>query len=85
MWLRSIKEVLHLNDTIELEINYVQDKYKDKYQLLHLKAKNVFIMKSATTSIIKCTHRYNLYRLRDLMINSNIIGSECLQCSATEK
>ena len=53
--MRSIKEAFYLIDVIDSEIQYVQEKYKDKYELPNLEAQNVFIIKSVTISMIKCT------------------------------
>ena len=56
----------------------MQDKYRDKYEVFDLKARNAFTTKSATTSIIKYAYEYNWYQLKDTIVNSNMIGSECL-------
>ena len=41
-------------------------------------------MKKVTTSMIKCAYGYNYYRLRNTMINNDIVEAHCSRCNQVE-
>ena len=55
-----------------------------KLDFINLEARNAFPIKELILSVIKCTHRFNYYGVRDGMINNKIIGEECPRCSEVE-
>ena len=74
--LRSIKEAVWIIDTVKFEDEYMKMKYKTKYDLFDIEARNIFSNRSIIMAIIKCTYRYNPYGIRCLLINTQIIGNE---------
>ena len=59
-----------MSNTIASEINYAKGKYKDRYKVFNLETRKAFIMKSMSILIIKYAYDYNLYGLRETIINS---------------
>jgi len=51
-------------------------------QVFYLEVRNAFSNKSVRTSMIKCAHGYNPYRVRCKMINWQMIESEYPRYSA---
>ena len=64
--LRAIKEALKVNNIRNLGTEYEEAKYKDRYKLFELDARNVFIRKNISALTIKYIHRYNLKDLEIL-------------------
>ena len=81
---RSIQEVIQIIDTREVELKYVEKKFEYKKDFIDIEARNMFQTSKVMASIVKCTHRYNHYRLRDAMINNNIVDTYCLRCNQIE-
>ena len=55
-----------------------------KLDFINLEARNTFLIKEVTPSVIKCAHGFNHYELRDAMINNKMIGEEYPRCSEVE-
>ena len=79
-----VKEMVSKVDAREIEEAYVKEKIGYNAEYVDVEARNVFPMKKVTTSIIKYANRYNYYGLRDVIINKNMINSECPQYSLPE-
>ena len=67
---RAIKEVLRVSDTINSNLEYAQEKCKDRYELFDMEAKNSFATKSILILMIKYIYGYTQYSLRDAIINT---------------
>jgi hypothetical protein len=80
---RGIKETIRIVDSRKAEYEYTYRKFEDKVKLINLKARNLF-SKSATTSNIKCSIKFNHYSMRDILINSRQVDNSCLQCNDKE-
>jgi len=59
-------------------------KFPNNYDFIDGAARNAFSNKKVTSSMIACSHGYNHYGLREVLINKNNIGSKCPRCSETE-
>jgi len=77
----SIKEVVQKVDAIETEKEYIKEKIGYNAEYVDLEARNAFPINKVTSSIIKYASRYNQYRLRDKIMNNNMINSDCLRYS----
>ena len=64
------------------EEEYAKEKFKEKYNFVDVEARNAF--SNCTTSMIKCSYRYNHYSLRDALINDNMIEAICPRCYQIE-
>ena len=64
-----ISKIIQIEDMVKAEELHAKQKYGCWVDFIDLEAKNAFPKYKVTTLIIKCTYRYNHYRLRDYMIN----------------
>ena len=80
----SINEVVQIIDAEKSEMEYAMTKYKSKIDFIDLEARNIFLNRKIILSMIKYSHRYNHYGLRNALINNNIIGVKCSRCSKVE-
>jgi len=79
---RSTKEAIRVIDAKKKEEEYAKEKFKEKYDFVDVEARNIF--SNCTTSMIKCSNRYNHYGLRDALINDNMIEAICPRCCQIE-
>ena len=80
----SKKEVVRKVDIITIEKECAKEKISCNTECVDLEARTAFPMNRATTSTIKCTNVHNQHRLRDAMMNKNIINSKYPRCSLPE-
>ena len=64
---------MRIIDAKESENKYGKKKLEYKYEFVDTEARNTFKSKNVTLSMIKYAHGFNHFRLRDSMINNNII------------
>ena len=72
--------MFRVSDVINLERGYIQEKYKDRYKIFNLEARNMFTMKIWSILIIKCV----LYGVIGTMINFQLIRSKYPWCSIVQ-
>ena len=75
-----VKEAIRIVDAENSLIDY-KGKCKHNANLIDLEARRAFNSKEVTLSVVKCTHDFNHYCVRDTMINNNLIGNEYSRCS----
>ena len=80
----SVKEMIKIIDAKDSERKYAQKKYASKIDFIDLEARNLFLGKSATSSMIKYAYRLNHYSVRDKIINKKLVGSEYPRYSEVE-
>jgi len=81
---RAIQEMIRIIDAKEKEDEYAQKKYQHKYDFIDMDARNAFKAGEVSTSILKFTHGYNHYGVRNAMVNSNMIEETCPRCEEPE-
>ena len=81
---RAVKEVIRILDAREEENEYARRKYKHKFEFIDMEARNAFKTGDVTTAMIKFTHGFNHYRIRNSIINKEIVGDNYLRCSETQ-
>ena len=79
---RSINKVIRVVDARkEEEDQYIAKKFGHKSDFIDNEARNTFQMNKVTISIIKCACGHNHYRLRNAMINNDIVEAHCSRCN----
>ena len=81
---RSIKEIIRTTDGRRSELKYIKREFGSNADFIDSYARNAFMSKQVTSSIIKCANAYNHYGVRNEIINKRMIGSECPRCSSSE-
>ena len=56
--------MVRIADAVKSEDQYAKMKYKTKYDLFDIEARNMFSNRSITTVMIKCAYGYNPYGIR---------------------
>ena len=51
---------------------YAKSKLEHKYDFVDVEARNMFLSKKVTPSMIKCAHGHNHCGLRDALINNDM-------------
>jgi hypothetical protein len=81
---RNIQEILRIIDSRQYERKHGQHKLGYKYNFVDIEARNVFKMSDVTPSMIKCSHGFNHYGLRDSLINKEMTEEYCPRCDMVE-
>ena len=81
---RSIHEMVRIIDSKKSEQRHGKDKLGCEHDFVDQEARNVFKMKDATPSMLKCTHGFNHYGLRDSMFNDYMVECYCPRCECVE-
>ena len=68
-----MKELIRINDSIEKEYEYANQLFPTTIQLLDLNARNYF-NKGTFQSMIKYSTKFNLYGMKNQLINHNIVA-----------
>ena len=71
------KEAIRVIYAKKKEEEYSKEKFKEKYEFADVEARNAF--NNCAASMIKCSHGYNHYGLKDTLINNNVIEIICLR------
>ena len=79
----SVKEAIRIVDAENALIEY-KGKCKHNANFIDLEARRAFNSKEVTLPVVKCTHGFNHYCVRDAIINNNLTGNECPYCSQLE-
>ena len=61
-----------------------KNKYGHRKEFIDIEARNAFKMGKVATLMIKYSHRFNHYGLRETMINNNIVEAICPRCEKVE-
>ena len=77
-WL--IRLVIQVFYVINIEYSYSTDKYEDYYKLINIEARNIF-SKGLFSAVLKYTCGYNIYSMRDSMINELKVDVLCYRHS----
>ena len=56
--------MVRIADAVKSEDQYAKMKYKTKYDIFNIEARNMFSNRSITTVMIKCAYGYNPYGIR---------------------
>lgn len=70
----SMCEICRAVDAPKEEVQYAVKKYGNNADFIDLEARNVFLIKKVTSSVIKCVHGFNHYGVRNALIKSKIAG-----------
>jgi hypothetical protein len=81
---RDIKEIMRISDSRIHENRHGKQKLGYKYTFVDTEARNVFKAKEVTPSMVKCSHGFNHYGLRDSLINNNMTEEHCPRCNRLE-
>ena len=73
----SVKEAVRIADAESSLEEYIKEKYKHNADFVDIEARRAFNSKEVTASIIKCSHSFNHYGVREALINNKLIGDEC--------
>ena len=80
----SVKEAMRIVDADKFFREQNKEKYKYYSDFIDMKAKDTFSNKKVIASIIKCSHGYNHYGVRDTVMNKNLKGFKYPRCSLPE-
>ena len=72
-----MKEAVRIVDVENSLKEYVKIKYKYNANFVDVEARRTFNSKEVTASVIKCSHSFNHYRVREALINNKLIGDKC--------
>ena len=67
----SIKEVIRKVDAIEMENNYIKEKFRCNSEYVDCKARNALPANKVTSLAIKCANGHDPHGLRDSSINKH--------------
>ena len=81
---RAVQEVVRIIDSKKAEEQYQKKKLGYKYDFIDKDARSSFRASEVTPSMIKCTHGFNHYGVRESMFNDEMIDDQCPRCGATE-
>ena len=70
---RIIQEIIRMIDARKYEKEYDKKKLEYRYNFVNHEARNVFLTKEVIPLLIKYSHGYNHYGLRDSLINNNMV------------
>ena len=79
-----VKETIRIKDAKDSIRAYVKKKYMYNSNFIDVDIRNTFSNKNVMVSMIFCAHGFNYYKVRDAMINKNMIGGKCPWCSKLE-
>ena len=74
---RSINEIIWIEDTKEQELLHIKEKYLGNWDLIYIEVREVFITRIVTRALIKCSYRFNQYGIKDTLINKIESIREC--------
>ena len=80
----SVKETMRNIDAEKSLTDHVKIKCKHQADFIDLEARRAFNNKDVTPSVIKCTHGFNHYGVRDAAINKGVTEVECPRCNQIE-
>ena len=69
--------MVRITNVIQAEREYIVQTYENKIDFIYLEASNAFPVKMVTREIIKYTHSYKYYTIKDTTINGKEVMEEC--------
>jgi len=84
MLLRSVKELIRINNAIDSEIAQTKYKLDMKVEFINMNTRDTFSISSVTISMIKYVYSFNHYAIWDQNINENILSDKYSRYSERE-
>ena len=81
--MKSINEILRIEDAREVEKQYIKYKFKHTHEFIDIKARNTFSTNQSIAKM-KCYYGFNAVEVWDNQINNRKIAVECPRCREKE-
>ena len=80
---KAFRKAIRVINAQTVELNYITLKYLEYYNLIDIEARNMF-KKGLSLLVLKCCYSFNMYGIRDDIINAEKTNILCPKCNQIE-